>query len=79
MPRDRLQSSKSDIKRRDVVKSIVEFVEDEKRSGRTKPNRRTIETRIRLTDELSQRQVNEALIEIYNNLVLLGLVPPRVR
>lgn len=53
------------------------FLDQERKAGRPRPSRRDIEAKIRRDERISDRQLQADLIETYDELVALGLVPPR--
>lgn len=70
---DKPKESRKDRGRRNLVK----FIRDEKRAGRPRPSRQSIETKIRRDERISQRQLDQDLVEDYEECVALGLVSPR--
>jgi len=53
------------------------FLDQERKAGRPRPGRKDIEAKIRRDERISNRQLQADLIETYDELVALGLVPPR--
>jgi len=56
---------------------IQRLLDQERRAGRPRPNRMAIEARARTDERISNRQLQADLIETYDELVALRLVPPR--
>jgi len=58
-------------------RNLLAILRTERNAGRPRPSRQVIEDNIRREERISQRELDADLVDDYDELVALELVPPR--
>jgi len=57
--------------------SLKKLLGDERRAGRRRPNRRAIERHMKIAEKFTDKQIQDAFVDLYDSLVEVGALNAR--